>query len=259
MYGASNLGLQTATCETLDVLTIQFDQFKLEAIENFGETGKRLNDLHKHVDKVENCQTFLEERLMGLGAEYIQILRSITTLRKDIDQIGDRVTDADERLGILELDSKSKDEATDSAASSENGEQQCHKGKLAALRSGFDDLQKSFDVLRKRFEHSEDITLLYRTGVSHMKDRLGKFEEELADSESEGGSDSSGQAISLHEQDRSLLSGNKVDWTKKEEKDLNNLLEKTGPLLSFLRTSPSQQRKVRILKDWKLRKMSCLW
>jgi hypothetical protein len=60
---------------------------------------------------------------MGLGAEQIQILRSITTLRKDIDQIGDRVTDADERLGILELDSE--DEATDSAASSENGEQRC--------------------------------------------------------------------------------------------------------------------------------------
>jgi hypothetical protein len=37
MYGASNLGLQTATGETLDVLTIQFDQFKSEAIANFGE------------------------------------------------------------------------------------------------------------------------------------------------------------------------------------------------------------------------------
>jgi hypothetical protein len=58
------------------------------------------------------------------------------------------VTDADERLGILELDSG--DEANDSAASSENGEQQCHKSKLAALRSGCDNLQKSFDVLRKR-------------------------------------------------------------------------------------------------------------
>jgi hypothetical protein len=70
------------------------------------------------VDKVKNCQTFLEEHLMGLGAEQIQILRSITALRKDIDQIGDRVTDADERLGILELDSE--DEATDNAASSDN-------------------------------------------------------------------------------------------------------------------------------------------
>jgi chromosome segregation ATPase len=257
MYGASNLGLQTAACETLDVLTIQFDQFKSEAIANFGEIGKRLNDLRKHVDKIENCQTFLEERLMGLGAEQIQILRSITTLRKDIDQIGDRVTDADERLGILELDSE--DEATDNAASSENGEQQCHKGKLAALRSGFDDLQKSFDVLRKRFEHSEDITLLLRTEVSHMKDRLGNSEEELADSESEGGSDSSGRAVSFHEQDHLLLSGNKVDWTEKDEKDLNDLLEKDWTTLNFLRTSPSQQQKVRILKDWKLRKMSCLW
>jgi hypothetical protein len=97
---------------------------------------------------------------------------------------------------------------------------------LAALKSGFVDLQKSFDVLRKRFEHSEDITLLLRTEVSHMKDRLGNSEEELADSESEGDSDSSDHAVSLHEQDHSFLYGNKVDWTEKDEKDLNDLLEK---------------------------------
>jgi hypothetical protein len=226
MYGASSLGLQTETGETLNVFTIQLEQFKSEAIANFGEIGKRLNDLCKH-DKVENCQTFLEERLMGLGAEQIQILRSITTLRKDIDQIGDRVTDADERLGILELGSE--DEATDSAASSENDEQQCHKGKLTGLKSGFDDVQKSFDVLRKRFEHSEDITLLLRSGSS---------EEELADSESEGDSNSPDHAVSLHEQDHSFFSGNKVDWTEKDEKDLNNLLEKDWTTLKFFEDQP---------------------
>jgi hypothetical protein len=188
------------------------------------------------VDKVENCQPFLEERLMGLGAEQIQILRSITTLRKDIDQIGDRVTDADERLGILELDSE--DEATDSAASSENNEQQCHKGKLAALKSGFDDLQKSFNVLKKRFEHSEDITLLLTTEVSHMKDRLGNSEEEPADFESEGDSDSSDHAVSLHEQDHSFLPGNKVDWTEKDEKDLNDLLAKDWTTFKFFEDQP---------------------
>jgi hypothetical protein len=192
-----------------------------------------LNGLHKHVVKVENCQTFLEERLMGLGAEQTRIMSSITTLGKDI---GDRVTDADERLEILELDSE--DEATDSAASSENDKQQCHEGKLTALKSGFDDLQKSFDVLRKRFEHSKDITHLLRTEVSHMKDRLGDSEEELADSESEGGSDSSDHAASLHEQDHSPLSGNKVDWTEKDEKDLNDLLEKDWTTLKFFVDQP---------------------
>jgi hypothetical protein len=38
--------------------------------------------------------------------------------------------------------------------------------------------------------------------------------------------DSSDHAASLHGQDHSSLSGNKVDWTEKDEKDLNNLLEK---------------------------------
>jgi chromosome segregation ATPase len=107
------------------------------------------------VDKVENCQTFLEERLMGLGAEQIQILRSITTLRENIDQIGDRVTDANDRLGNLERDSG--DEATDSAASSEKNEQRSHGGELAALKSGFDDLRKSLGVWKKRLERSESI------------------------------------------------------------------------------------------------------
>jgi hypothetical protein len=38
--------------------------------------------------------------------------------------------------------------------------------------------------LSKKFEHSEDITLLLRTEVSHIKDRLGDSEGEFADSES---------------------------------------------------------------------------
>jgi hypothetical protein len=42
MYGAANLELQTATNETLNVLTVQFDQFKTEVIANFREVGKRL-------------------------------------------------------------------------------------------------------------------------------------------------------------------------------------------------------------------------
>jgi hypothetical protein len=109
---------------------------------------------------------------------------------------------------------------------------------LAALRSGFDDRQKSFDVLRKRFEHSEDITLLLRTEVSHMKDRLGNSEEELADSESEGDSDSYDHAASLHGQDHSSLSWNKVDWTEKDEKDLNDLLEKDWTTLKFVDDQP---------------------
>jgi hypothetical protein len=44
MYGASKLELQTATDETLNV-TIQFDQFKMEAIANFKKIGKK-NDRH---------------------------------------------------------------------------------------------------------------------------------------------------------------------------------------------------------------------
>lgn len=77
MYGASNLELQTATDETLNVLTIQFDQFKMEAITNFKEIGKRMIGLRKHMDKIENCQTSLEERLMTLSAEQSQILNSV--------------------------------------------------------------------------------------------------------------------------------------------------------------------------------------
>jgi hypothetical protein len=97
---------------------------------------------------------------------------------------------------------------------------------LTTSKTELNDLQKSFDDLRKRFEHSEDIILLLRTEVSHIKDRLGDSEEEFADSESEGGSDSSDHAASLHEQDHSSLSGNRVDWTEKDERDLNDLLEK---------------------------------
>jgi chromosome segregation ATPase len=85
---------------------------------------------------------------MGLGAEQTQILRSITTLRKDIVQIGDRVTDANDRLENLKRDSG--DETTDSATSSEKDEQQSHGGELAALKSWFDDLRKSVDVWKER-------------------------------------------------------------------------------------------------------------
>lgn len=69
MYGAANLKLQTATDETLNVLTVQFDQFKTEVIANFREVGKRMIGLQKRTDKIENCQTSLEERLMTLNAE----------------------------------------------------------------------------------------------------------------------------------------------------------------------------------------------
>jgi predicted nucleic acid-binding Zn-ribbon protein len=236
MYGASNLELQTATDETLNVLTIQFDEFRTKAIATFKELGKKMQDLRKHVDKVENCQASLEERLMGLGTEQNQILRSITTLRKDFDRIGDRMTDANDRLENLERDSG--DEATDSAASLEKNEQQSHGGNLTTSKTDLNDLQKSFDDLRKRFEHSEDSTLLLRTEVSHIKDRLGDSEEEFPDSESEGGSDRSDHAASLHEQDHSSLSGNRVDWTEKDERDLNDLLEKDWTTLKFFDDQP---------------------
>jgi hypothetical protein len=82
MYRAANPELQTATDETLNVLTVQFDQFKMEVIANFKEVGKRMLGLRKQTYKKENCQTSLKERLMKLGAEQNQILWSITTLRK---------------------------------------------------------------------------------------------------------------------------------------------------------------------------------
>jgi hypothetical protein len=56
MYGAANLELQTATYETVNVLTVQSDEFKMEVIANFREVGKRMFDLRKHTDKIENCQ-----------------------------------------------------------------------------------------------------------------------------------------------------------------------------------------------------------
>jgi hypothetical protein len=40
----------------------------MEAIANFKEMVKRMIGLRKHTDKIENCQTSLEERLMTLGA-----------------------------------------------------------------------------------------------------------------------------------------------------------------------------------------------
>jgi hypothetical protein len=69
-------------------------------------------------------------------------------LRKNNDQIGDRVTDANDRPENLERDFG--DETTDSAASSEKEEQQSSGGELATLKSGFDDLRKSFDVLERK-------------------------------------------------------------------------------------------------------------
>jgi predicted nucleic acid-binding Zn-ribbon protein len=167
--------------------------------------------LRKHTDKIENCQTSLEERLMTLGAEQNKILRSITTLREDMGQIGDRVTDVNNRLESLERNSGDEDSAT----SSEKDGQQSHVSDLIALKSGFDNLQKSFDVLRKKFEHSKNITLLLGTEVSHIKDRLRDSEEEFADFESERSSDDSNHAASFHEQDRTFLFKNKIDWTKR--------------------------------------------
>jgi predicted nucleic acid-binding Zn-ribbon protein len=103
------------------------------------------------------------------------------------------VTDVNNRLENLERGSGN--EATDSAVSSKKNGQQGHEDDLAALKSGFNNLQKSFDVLRKKFEYSEDIILLLRIEVSHIKDRLGDSEEEFAHSESEENSDSSDHAI----------------------------------------------------------------
>jgi predicted nucleic acid-binding Zn-ribbon protein len=90
--------------------------------------------LRKHTDQFENCQTSLEERLMTLGAEQNQILWSITTLREDMGQIGDQVTDVNNRLESLERNSGDEDSAT----SSEKDGQQSHVSDLVALKSGFD-------------------------------------------------------------------------------------------------------------------------
>jgi chromosome segregation ATPase len=169
MYGAADLELQMAIDETLYVLTVQFDRFKTELIANFIEIGKRMIGLQKHRDKIENCQTSLEERLITLDAEQNRNLRYITTLREDMGQIGDQVTDLNNKFKSLERNFGDEDSAT----SSEKDGQQSHVSDLVALKSGFDNLQKSFDILRKKFEHSEDIMLLLRTEVSHIKDRLG--------------------------------------------------------------------------------------
>jgi predicted nucleic acid-binding Zn-ribbon protein len=229
MYRAANLELQTATNETLNDLTVQFDQFKTEVIANFREVGKRMIGLRKHLDKIENCQTSLKERLITLDAEQNQILRSITTLRKDMGQIGDRVTDVNNKFENLEQNFGDEDSVT----SSEKDGQQSHVSDLVALKSGFDNLQKSFDILRKKFEHSKNITLLLRTEVSHIKDRLGDSEGESADSELETSSDDSDHAAFLHEQGRTSLFENRVDWTEKDEEKLNDLLEKDWTTLKF--------------------------
>jgi hypothetical protein len=121
----------------------------------------------------------------------------------------------------------------DSVTSSEKDGQQSHVSDLVALKSGFDNLQKSFDVLRKKFEHSEDITLFLRTEVSHIKDRLGDSEGEFVDSESERSSDDSNHAASLNEQGRTSLFENRVDWTEKDEEEMNDLLEKVWTTLKF--------------------------
>jgi chromosome segregation ATPase len=169
MYGAANLELQTATDENLNIMTVQFDQFKVEVIANFKEVGKRMIGLRKHMDKIENCQTSLEELLMTLGAEQNQIFRSISTLRKDMDQIGDQMNDVNNRLETLERNFGDGDSAT----SSEKDGQQSHENDLIVLKPEFDSLQNLFDVLRKKFEHSKDITLLLRTEVSHIKTDWG--------------------------------------------------------------------------------------
>jgi hypothetical protein len=74
--------------------------------------------------------------------------------------------------------------------------------------------------------------------VSHIKDRLGDSWEEFADFESEGGSDTSDHAASLHEQDHLSLPGNKVDWSEKDGRDLNDLLEKDKTTLKFFDDQP---------------------
>jgi hypothetical protein len=61
-------------------------------------------------------------------------------------QIGDQVTDVNKRLESLERNSGDED----SAMSSETNGQQNHVSDSVALKSGFDNLQKSFDVLRKK-------------------------------------------------------------------------------------------------------------
>jgi predicted nucleic acid-binding Zn-ribbon protein len=185
--------------------------------------------LQKHLDKIENCQTSLKERLITLDAEQNQILWAITTLRDDMGQIGDRVTDVNNKFESLEQNSGDEDSVT----SSEKDGQKSHVSDLVALKSGFDNLQKSFDVLRKKFEHSEDITLLLITEVSHIEDRLGDSEGKFADSKSERSSDDYDHAASLNEQGRTYLFENRVDWREKDEEELNDLLEKDWTTLKF--------------------------
>jgi chromosome segregation ATPase len=134
--------------------------------------------LQKHTHKIEDCRTSLEERLITLDAEQNQILWSLTTLREDMGRLEDQVTDVNNKFESLERNSGDED----TSMSSEKDGQQSHVSDLVALKSGFDNLQKSFDVLKRKFEHSEDSTLLLRTKVSYIKDRLGDLAREFADS-----------------------------------------------------------------------------
>jgi hypothetical protein len=167
------------------------------------------------------------------------------------------MTDANDRLKNLEQDSG--DEATDSAASSEKNEQQSHGGNSTTTKSKLNDVQKLFDDLVKRFKHSKDITLLLQTEVSHIKDRLGDSEEEFADFETEGGSDSSGHAVSPHKPDYSSLSGNQVDCTEKDERDLNDLLEKDWTTLKFFDDQPETVEKGETLDEVEVQRDVTPW
>jgi hypothetical protein len=60
-------------------------------------------------------------------------------------QIGDQVADVNNKFESLERNSGDEDSAT----SSEKDGQQSHVSDLVALKSGFDNLQKSFDVFEQ--------------------------------------------------------------------------------------------------------------
>jgi uncharacterized coiled-coil protein SlyX len=77
--------------------------------------------LQKHTDKIDTSQISLEERLMTQGAEQNQILRSVTTLRKDMDQIGNQMTDVNNRLESLEQNSRDEDSATSTERDGQQG------------------------------------------------------------------------------------------------------------------------------------------
>jgi hypothetical protein len=70
----------------------------------------------------------------------------------------------------------------------------------------------------------------------------------------EKGSDGSDHAVSFHEQDHTSLFENKVDWTEKDENDLNDLLEKDWTTLKFF-DDPSES----VEEGETLGKLACLW